>query len=106
MTAPTPATSSDYLYVDGTESITLASATESITVAHAKRSRVSAGSQLSGMDAGGILFDLAMAEVTGAIDEPTAGMTITDSDNRVYVVDSVLTLVISEIWQCVCRIGE
>lgn len=100
-----PDTSTDYLYVDETETVTLADDSTSVTVDYAKRSRVVATNQISGMQVGDILWDLAKAELTGAIEEPLEGMTITDADGAVFVIAGVADLVISKIWQCHCRKG-
>jgi hypothetical protein len=103
-----PDTSTDYLYVDGTETITLTDDDEnSASVQYAKRSRVEASEQLSGMQVGDVLWDLPMAQMDGAITEPLAGMKITDGNDpaKTFVIVAVRTLVISEIWQCYTRKG-
>ena len=107
MTAPTPNTTSDYLLVDATESVTLEAndGSPTITVAHAKRSRIDASNQLTGIQPGQVLWDLAKAEVTGAITEPVAGYYIETATQR-FVIDNVTDLVISGIWQCITTLSE
>ena len=102
----TQATTTDYLYVDGYESITLSQTSLSITVATAKRSRIEATAQLTGIQPGDVLWDLAAAEVTGTITVPLAGGFITDTDSTRYVIKSVSKLVVSQIWQCLTALSD
>lgn len=108
MVRPTPNTAADYLLVDGLEQVTLAheSLNTSITVAHAKRSRFESTNQLTGMQPGDVLWDLAVAEVTGDITRPLPAGIITDSDGNRYVIRSVSKLVISQIWQCMTTASD
>jgi|GEM_PF-6994214 len=101
MTAPD--TTTDYLYVDGTETVTLTDGSDTVTVEYAKRSRIEATNQISGLQIGDILWDLAKAVLDGAITEPIARMKIIDADDNEFVITSVGDLVISGIWQCVTR---
>lgn len=105
MTRLSTSAATDYLHVDGVETVTLTRDETSITVEYANRGYLNAGDQVSGMDPGATIWMLPAANVTGSLTFPTAGDTITTEDDEVFVIVSAQKLIISQMWRCLCRVG-
>lgn len=105
MVRVSPTTTTDYLHVDGTESVILRrTGIDNVDVDYAKRSRIVNDNQLSGMEINDIIWDLPVAEMGGVV--PQDGDTILCQDDCTWIIKAVEKQVVSQIWKCHTRKGR